>query len=116
MNPMPAQLAAISKWIDKSNSDKDPEAVLWGRVAKIGEEFGEVIEALIGYTNQNPRKGITHGIEHVRKELLDVALTALCAFEHVTSNSAISLAAFETHIQSVYDRAVDYETRKSGKL
>ena len=49
-----AKLVALSKWIDAANAHRDPEAVLWGRVSKIGEEFGEVIEALIGATGQNP--------------------------------------------------------------
>jgi hypothetical protein len=84
-----ADLIWLSDWIDNSpnNALRDREAALWGRVAKIGEEFGEAIQALIGATNQNPRKGITHDMGHVRKELFDVAITALGAVEHIDAAS-----------------------------
>ncbi len=49
------------------------------RVLKVGEEFGEAAQALIGACGQNPRKGVTHTYGDVRAELYDVALTALVA-------------------------------------
>ena len=81
-----AALAALSDWIDAGNAHRDPEAILWGRIAKIGEEHGEVIQALIGMTGQNPRKGVTHTQHDVIEELLDVAVTALGAIEHLTQS------------------------------
>lgn len=105
----PAKLSALSRWIDEApaNAARDKEAALWGRVAKVGEEHGEVIAALIGATGQNPRKGITHGMVDVEEELLDVALTALCAVEHLNSNPArgVALRALAHKIDSVYVRA-----------
>jgi NTP pyrophosphatase (non-canonical NTP hydrolase) len=114
------RLASLSLWIDTANSAKDPEAQLWGRVAKVAEEVGEVgeawidalaissgklIAAMIGATGQNPRKGQTHTMDDVTKELLDVALTALCAVEHLHGNRAESFARLHGHVEFVYQRA-----------
>lgn len=100
-------LAMISDWIDNSpeNLARDPEARTWGRLAKVSEECGEVIAAYIGVTGQNPRKGITHKPDDVLKELLDVAITALCAYEHMTGNRGDSLQALFGVIHSTAKRA-----------
>src|SRR5699024_7983792 len=85
--PDPAALGAgivdLSRWIDEANQHRDPEAATWARLAKITEEAGEVVAAHIGATGQNPRKGVTHSRSDVEDELLDVALTALAALEHL---------------------------------
>lgn len=100
-------LAALSNWIDTApaNAARDREAATWGRLAKITEEAGEVIAAFIGATEQNPRKGRTHEGTDVIKELLDVALTALCAVEHMTGNGGQSMIRLSQHIDWVADRA-----------
>ena len=98
-------LVALSRWIDAGNSHRDPEAVTWGRIAKITEEAGEVIEAHIGATGQNPRKGVTHSHETVLEELLDVAVTALGAYEHITGHAGIALNELDSKIVSVARRA-----------
>jgi NTP pyrophosphatase (non-canonical NTP hydrolase) len=102
-----SQLAALSQWIDTSpaNAARDPEAALWGRVAKVGEEHGEVIAALVGATGQNPRKGVTHTLDDVEAELLDVALTALCAVEHLNANEGASMGLLAEKVRRVFDRA-----------
>ena len=101
------QLAALSRWIDShpANTARDPEAQLWGRVSKVSEETGEAIAALIGATGQNPRKGTTHSLEDVVSELLDVAVTALCAVEHLRGNTGGSLAELHTMIDRTVRRA-----------
>jgi len=104
VNPNEA-LVALSRWIDAGNAHRDPEAVLWGRVSKIGEEFGETIQALIGATGQNPRKGTTHAIGDVLDELLDVAVTALGAYEHVVGHDGSALAELDAKILRVAERA-----------
>ena len=103
-NPSKA-LVALSQWIDAGNAHRDPEAVTWGRLAKIGEEFGEVIEAWIGATGQNPRKGQTHTFSDVAEELLDVAVTALGALEHLTEHEGLSLEHLDDKILRVARRA-----------
>lgn len=74
---------AVSDWIDAANAQRDPEALLWGRVAKVSEEAGEVVAALTGATGANPRKGQHGRMADVERELLDVAMTALCAVAHL---------------------------------
>ena len=101
----PALLAYLSRWLDESEGDRDAEAVLWGRVAKVSEEAGEAIAALIGATGQNPRKGITHTYDDVVDELLDVAITAMTAVEHITGNDAKSLDLFQEKVGAVAERA-----------
>ncbi|MEU4454816.1 MazG-like family protein [Nocardioides sp. NPDC023903] len=93
----PALLAYLSRWLDESQGDRDAEAVLWGRVAKVSEEAGEAIAALIGATGQNPRLnpflGNTHSYDDVVEELLDVAMTAR------------SLGLFHEKVGAVAERA-----------
>lgn len=98
-------LTDLSRWIDAGNAHRDPEAQLWGRVAKIGEEHGEVIEAMIGLTGQNPRKGVTHGKNELIAELLDVAITALGAIEHVTEHRGDVMEMFKDKLAYVVQRA-----------
>ena len=100
-----ANLVALSRWIDAGNEHRDPEAVTWGRLSKITEEAGEVIAAYIGYTGQNPHKGKTHRRTHVIEELLDVAVTALGAVEHMSNHEGLALDALAAKINSVALRA-----------
>lgn len=104
MTPAEA-LVFLSEWIDAGNQHRDPEAITWGRIAKITEEAGEVVAAYIGATGQNPRKGTTHTIDDVRKELLDVAITALAAIEHLDNHQGNALRDLNLAIIHVSDRA-----------
>ena len=106
-NALPWLLVGLSRWIDNhpANANRDPEALTWGRLAKVAEESGEVISAWIGATGQNPRKGITGSREAVRRELLDVATTALAAVEHLDGHAGRSLDALAEHVLSVAARA-----------
>lgn len=99
-------LAKVSVWIDDAapNAARDAEARTWGRIAKVAEECGEVIAAYIGATGQNPRKGYTHTQVDVATELLDVALTALAAYEHVTGNRAAVGRALLKHTEGRMER------------
>jgi hypothetical protein len=111
-----AQLAAISRWVDEHppNKARDAEAQLWGRCAKVTEEAGEVIAALIAMTGQNPRKG-THGcVADVLDELLDVAATALAAVEHIDGNRGESVQMLREHVDGLTERAglaADHQAR-----
>ena len=97
-NTTARKLAALSKWVDAANAHRDPEAILWGRVAKVSEECGEAIAALIGATGQNPRKGVVGHTGVVVKELLDVAVTALAAVEHIGGNHGTSMDMLADHV------------------
>jgi NTP pyrophosphatase (non-canonical NTP hydrolase) len=107
-------IAGLSRIIDDDprNAARDPEARTWGRIAKIGEEFGEVIEAYIGATAQNPRKGQTHSIDDVRQELFDVALTAFAAWEHLSGNRGESINAFVEFAVTKNNRLADELSRR----
>lgn len=98
---------AISVWMDTSESYKglDPEAHMWRRCMKITEEAGEVFEALAGALGENPRKGKTHEMTDVVEELLDVALAALAAVEHLTGNVALSEVMLLNKAKRVRERA-----------
>lgn len=98
-------LVNVSVWVDEANTDRDPEALSWHRVTKIAEETGEVIEAMIGWTGGNPRKGVSHTIHDVIKESLDTAMAALGAVEHLTGNQGDALDMLDTHILAIAKRA-----------
>jgi NTP pyrophosphatase (non-canonical NTP hydrolase) len=81
------RIDAINAWLDTSNIGRiPPEIDDASRIIKLMEESGEVAQAWIGYTGQNPRKGKTHTRDDVRDELADVAVTALCAARHFSEN------------------------------
>lgn len=104
------QLAALSEWIDRHNAHKPEQQQLWERTAKVGEEFGEVVAEMILLTNQNPRKPAPDDEHEVRNrvidELLDVAVTALGAVEHMIDNTGSSLAMLRFKIHLVHERAL----------
>ncbi|MFH9415267.1 MazG-like family protein [Streptomyces rochei] len=72
------------------------------RMLKLSEEVGEVAEAVIGATGQNPRKGVSHTWEDVEAELCDVAITALVALRTLTPEAR---AVFEGHLARVAARS-----------
>lgn len=90
---------AISTMLDATYPDDlDPEAHRWRRCAKVSEEAGEVIEALLGVEAENPRKGRTHDLDDLRAELLDVALAAMGAWTHLNGNETGVTAALAEHV------------------
>ena len=98
--------AHFSRWLDSTYSHELPtEVYLWRRIAKVNEEGGEVIEALLGYLGENPRKGKTHTLDDVVGELLDVAFAALGAVEHITGNTGESTGLLLQKAKYVCERA-----------
>lgn len=77
------------RWLDENVAErykKEPLAQNWARIAKIQEELGEVVDAFILYTGQNPRKGKTGTFHKVCQELADVVITATLALQHLTND------------------------------
>jgi NTP pyrophosphatase (non-canonical NTP hydrolase) len=72
-------------WLDGTNLKTREEYGL--RILKLCEEAGEVAQAWIGYTGQNPRKGVTHTKNDVCQELADVVITAMVALESLSQSS-----------------------------
>ncbi len=90
MNEVGNAVTEINRWLDidvpKHYTGAGCLAQDWARIAKIQEEAGEVVNAFIGVTGQNPRKG-THGsMDDVLSELADVVATAIIAIQHFTGN------------------------------
>lgn len=100
-----SRLVFVSQWIDAHNARRDPEAVLWSRVTKASEESGEAQKALRGALGENPRKGVTHDLSDVVDELLDTAVAALGAVEHIREHRGDALELLDLHIARVYGRA-----------
>ena len=98
-------ISALSRWIDEGNAARPSEAQTWARLAKITEEAGEVVAAYIGATGQNPRKGVTHSTADVEAELLDVAITALAALEHLRGHDERSLDLLGDKLEATLRRA-----------
>ena len=75
MSDTPSLLAALAQWLDDAEAQHEPDARLWGRVAKVDDEAGDAIAELMttpGRTRvEHPRRTvertrITRGIAYVR--------------------------------------------------
>ncbi|MFG2792104.1 MazG-like family protein [Streptomyces sp. NPDC048419] len=95
-------------WLDAHRPHDGQEGLLL-RMLKLSEEVGEVAEAVIGATGQNPRKGVTHTWEDVQGELCDVVITALVALRTLTPDAR---EVFMGHLARVTDRSLNREAPK----
>ena len=99
---------ALSAWLDAGEPVAGREALLL-RMLKLSEEVGEVAQAVIGATGQNPRKGVSHSWEDVQSELCDVVITALVALRTLTPQAR---EVFAGHLARVERRSL--ETTPTG--
>jgi NTP pyrophosphatase (non-canonical NTP hydrolase) len=93
---------ALWTWLDAGRPHGDREGLLL-RVLKLSEGVGEVAEAVIGATGQNPRKGVTHTWDDVQGELCDVVITALVALRTLTPDTR---EVFTRHLARVTERSL----------
>lgn len=96
-------LAAFSAILDRVTETDGPRHLARIRIGKAAEEFGEVEAALIAWEGSNPRKA-DGPLDHVLKELLDVATAALGAYEHLTDNVGASGPALAEHCRFLLER------------
>ncbi|MCX5047738.1 MULTISPECIES: MazG-like family protein [unclassified Streptomyces] len=89
-------------WLDENRAHGGREGLLL-RMLKLSEEVGEVAQAVIGATGQNPRKGVTHTWEDVEGELCDVVITALVALRTLTPDTR---EVFTRHLERVTARSL----------
>lgn len=89
-------------WLDGNRPLGGREGLLL-RILKLSEEVGEVAQAVIGVTGQNPRKGVTHTWEDVQGELCDVVITALVALRTLTPDAR---EVFTRHLEQVTARSL----------
>ncbi|KDN81272.1 MazG-like family protein [Kitasatospora cheerisanensis] len=92
----------LAAWLAEG-STQPPEMQRVLQCLKIGEEAGEVAEAVIGAMGQNPRKGYSHTWDDVAGELCDVVITAMVALVRVHPDPA---AAFDAHLAKVAARSL----------
>ncbi|MGW1611708.1 MazG-like family protein [Streptomyces sp. NPDC002285] len=95
-------------WLDTDQPIGGKEGLLL-RMLKLSEEVGEVAEAVIGATGQNPRKGVTHTWEDVQGELCDVVITALVALRTLTPDTR---EVFARHLGRVRERSLGSAARE----
>ncbi|MDX3529641.1 MazG-like family protein [Streptomyces sp. ID05-39B] len=93
---------ALCAWLDAGQPVGGREGLLL-RMLKLSEEVGEVAQAVIGATGQNPRKGTSHSWEDVQSELCDVVITALVALRTLTPQAR---EVFAAHLARVAGRSV----------
>jgi NTP pyrophosphatase (non-canonical NTP hydrolase) len=99
---MMSAIACIDDWLDAEVSDEykvQPLAQDLARVAKAGEEAGEALEAFLGYTGQNPRKGKNKTLDDVLDELADFVLTGVLGIQHFTKDQDETLAILAARLQ-----------------
>jgi NTP pyrophosphatase (non-canonical NTP hydrolase) len=92
----------LTQWLDTNRPIEGREGVLL-RILKLSEEVGEVSEAVIGATGQNPRKGVSHTWDDVQAELCDVVITALVALRTLTPEAR---QVFGGHLERVRERSL----------
>jgi hypothetical protein len=69
---------------------QQPLAQDWARTGKVAEEAGEAIRALIGFTEQNPRKGMANSETDFLAELGDTCCAAMFAIQHFTKDTELT--------------------------
>ncbi|MFB7335985.1 hypothetical protein FNH09_15180 [Streptomyces adustus] len=97
-----AAVDGLWAWLEAGRPTGGREGLLL-RILKLSEEVGEVAQAVIGATGQNPRKGVTHTWADVEAELCDVVITALVALRTLTPEAR---EVFAGHLARVVDRSL----------
>ncbi|MFD5816914.1 MazG-like family protein, partial [Streptomyces sp. NPDC127038] len=98
-------------WLEAERAHGGREGLLL-RVLKLSEEVGEVAQAVIGATGQNPRKGVSHTWDDVRSELCDVVITAMVALRTLAPDAR---EVFAAHLASVAGRSLDGPPAGAGE-
>lgn len=95
-----AGIAGLARFLDSHNGHDTSEMSM--QMLKLAEEYGEAVSAWIGYTGQNPRKGVTHSLDDVLDELADVAITALVGIARLGADPAAVVGAKTRVMQGRY--------------
>jgi NTP pyrophosphatase (non-canonical NTP hydrolase) len=103
-------LTEVDRWLDNDvpgEYREQPLAQDWARISKVIEELGEAVNAMIGFTGQNPRKGTTHTRDDMLYELADVTMTSVLAILHFTKNDAEAREILRRKQEFIYRRMRD---------
>ncbi|MBW5486045.1 MazG-like family protein [Streptomyces bambusae] len=90
MNRVWKTVTALADRFDEADTARGmpPEESHVLQVLKIGEEFGEAAQAVIGVKGTNPRKGTSHSWEDVHAEVADVVITGMVALARMRPDAA----------------------------
>lgn len=91
------QLARHQRGIDGA----DNNAGDYFRIMKLAEEIGEVVQAYIGTTGANKRKGVTANGYDIASELSDVIITAMVAMHDYLADPE---DFFTKHVEKIWNR------------
>jgi len=119
LGQMLSELAQVDAWLDENVSHEyqiHPMAQDWARIAKIGEEFGEVVDAYISHTGQNPRKPARASMDEVMSELTDVAFTAILAMLHFTKDPALVGKYMTDGNLKIFRRMMEHKSEKAREM
>jgi hypothetical protein len=103
--PVWRHVAVLTAWLDSANPRTDHEIAC--RVMKLAEETGEVVNAYIGMTGQNPRKGTYATRDDVATELCDVVVTALVALATITGDADGAETRMQEHLSRRFARLTE---------
>lgn len=103
MDPIWDTVDRLHGWLD-AESHLPPQQETLLRMLKLTEEVGEVAQAIVGATGQNPRKGTTHSWQDVESELCDVIITAMVALRTLTPDAP---EVFAAHLRGVAARSLN---------
>jgi NTP pyrophosphatase (non-canonical NTP hydrolase) len=114
-----SKITDIDDWLDSGVSDRyqrEPLAQDWARVAKVNEEAGEAIEAMIAWTGQNPRKPQRDEARgELLDELADVALTAILGMQHFVKDADATMWIVWKRLFRLHDRMREALARLGGE-
>ncbi|WP_407839494.1 MazG-like family protein [Streptomyces sp. DSM 116496] len=91
-------IGALAARFDEHDRERgvEHEESLTLQILKIGEEFGEAAQAVIGAKGTNPRKGNSHTWGDVEAEVADVIVTAMVALARMRPDAP---AFFAEHLR-----------------
>lgn len=115
LGQMLSDLAQVDRWLDENVSDEyksQPLAQDWARITKVAEELGEVVDAFILHTGQNPRKETRALMDAVLDELADVAFTAILAIQHFTKDEAVTGKILVDKNLNIYKRMMQHKVEQ----
>lgn len=110
LNRVLAIIRNVDEWLDAEVSpgyQGQPLAQDWARVAKVAEEVGEAVDALIGCTGQNPRKGHYGTLDDLFGELGDVVVTGMFAIQHFSKDETRTAAVIMGALEKAAKRAAE---------
>ncbi|MBT2482446.1 MazG-like family protein [Streptomyces sp. ISL-94] len=87
-------ITALADRFDAADAEQglQPEESHLLQILKLGEEFGEAAQAVIGAKGTNPRKGRSHSWEDVHDEVCDVIITGMVALARMRPDAAAYFA------------------------